>query len=176
MGTSEEINNAQANVIYHMGNLSHFVGDTSQPLHTTKHFNGWVGDNPQEYTTRRSFHSWIDGKFFISIQPPNEIELQKQLRKAQILKRPESKELASGHFLATVNYILEQHKLVEPLYQLDKAGNLSEHSPGKGRLFLEKQLMAGAQMLGDLWFTAWKEAPPDRFLQSYLAKRKIEKK
>ena len=91
-------------------------------------------------------------------------------------QRPESKELGSGHFLATVNYILEQHKLVEPLYQLDKAGNLSEDSPDKGRLFLEKQLLAGAQMLGDLWFTAWKEAPPDRFLQSYLAKRKIEKK
>ena len=176
MGTSEEINNAQANVIYRMGILSHFVGDTSQPLHTTKHFNGWVGDNPQEYTTRRSFHSWIDGKFFISTQPPNEIGLQKQLRTAQVLKRPESKELASGHFLAAVNYILEQHKLVEPLYQLDKAGNLSGDSPGKGHLFLEKQLLTGAQMLGDLWFTAWKEAPPDRFLQSYLAKRKIEKK
>ena len=154
MAPPGEINNPQANVIYYMGILSHFVGDTSQPLHTTKHFNGWASDNPQECSTRRSFHSWIGGKFFISIQPPNEVESKKKLRKAQgktqFLKRPESKELASGHFPAAVNYILEQHKLVEPLYQSDKAGNLSESSPGKGRLFLEKQLLAGAQMLGEL--------------------------
>ena len=29
-------------------------------------------------------------------------------------------------------------------------------------------------MLGNLWFTAWKEAPPDRFLQVYLAQRKLK--
>ena len=137
-------------VFEEMGVLSHFVGDTSQPLHTTKYFNGWASNNPQEYTTHQSFHSWIDGKFFISIQPPNEVESQKKLRESLFLKRPESKELSIGHFPAAVNYILEQHKLFEPLYQLDKAGNLSESSPGKGRLFLEKQLLAGAQMLGDL--------------------------
>ena len=28
-------------------------------------------------------------------------------------------------------------------------------------------------MLGDLWYTAWKEAPPDKFLQGYLARRKL---
>ncbi|MDP6904775.1 MAG: hypothetical protein QF406_10040 [Verrucomicrobiota bacterium] len=176
MGTQQEIKNAQANVIYRMGILSHFVGDTSQPLHTTKHFNGWTGDNPNDYTTRRSFHSWIDGKFFINTQPPNEVKLQKQLRPAKLLIRPESKELASGHFQASLNYILKQHELVVPLYQLDKDGHLSEDSPDKGRLFLEKQLLVGAQMLGDLWFTAWKEAPPDRFLQGYLAKRKLNNK
>jgi len=176
MGTQQEIKNAQANVIYRMGILSHFIGDTSQPLHTTKHYNGWTGDNPKDYTTRRSFHSWIDGKFFISTRPPKEAVLGKKLRKAALLKRPESKELASGHFQAAVNYVLEQHQLVVPLYQLDKDGHLSEDSPDKGHLFLEKQLLVGAQMLGDLWFTAWKEAPPDRFLQGYLAKRKLNKK
>ena len=72
MGTPQEISNAQANVIYRMGILSHFVGDASQPLHTTKHYNGWVGNNPKQYTTRRSFHSWIDGKFFVSTQAPNQ--------------------------------------------------------------------------------------------------------
>jgi hypothetical protein len=43
-------------------------------------------------------------------------------------------------------------------------------------VFFEGQLLKGSQMLGNLWITAWKEAPPDRFLQSYLAKRKLEKK
>ena len=50
-GTPEEIANAEANVVYVMGVMGHFVGDGSQPLHTTVNFNGWVGDNPHGYTT-----------------------------------------------------------------------------------------------------------------------------
>ena len=64
-GTPEEIANAQANIIYVMGVMGHYVGDASQPLHTTMHFNGWVGDNPHGYTTNRTFHPWIDGGYFI---------------------------------------------------------------------------------------------------------------
>ena len=36
-GTPEEIANAQANIIYIMGVMGHYVGDGSQPLHATKH-------------------------------------------------------------------------------------------------------------------------------------------
>src|ERR1041384_5985016 len=46
-GTSGEIRNAQENAIHLMGVLGHFVGDATQPLHTTKHYNGWIGDNPK---------------------------------------------------------------------------------------------------------------------------------
>jgi len=72
--------------------------------------------------------------------------------------------------------VLAQHQLVEPLYQLEKEKKLSPDTPAAGRAFLEGQLLKGSKMLGNLWFTAWKEAPPDRFLQSYLAKRKLENK
>jgi hypothetical protein len=54
-GTPGEIANAQADIVYVMGVMGHFVGDGSQPLHTTVHFNGWVGDNPKGYTTGRLF-------------------------------------------------------------------------------------------------------------------------
>ena len=64
-GTPEEIANAQADCIYVMGVMGHFVGDGSQPLHTTKYFNGWdATDNPKGYTTSQKFHSWIDGGYF----------------------------------------------------------------------------------------------------------------
>ncbi len=62
-GTPEEIANAQANVVYVMGVMGHYVGDGAQPLHTTMHFNGWVGENPKGYSTR-PIHSWIDGGYF----------------------------------------------------------------------------------------------------------------
>jgi hypothetical protein len=176
MGTAEEIANARANVVYRMGILSHFVGDAAQPLHTTKHFNGWVGDNPKGYTTSRRFHSKIDGGFFRATTAPNATALQLRLRPAALLKRPAARAGASGQFQAALNFILAQHRLVEPLYQLEKEKKLSVETPAAGRAFMEGQLLKGSQMLGDLWFTAWKEAPPDRYLQSYLAKRKLEKK
>ena len=41
-GTPVEIANAEADCVYMMGVMGHFVGDGSQPLHTTKYFNGWM--------------------------------------------------------------------------------------------------------------------------------------
>jgi hypothetical protein len=62
-GTPEEISNARANILYVMGVMGHYVGDGAQPLHTTKHHNGWVGANPNNYTKWPGLHSWIDGGF-----------------------------------------------------------------------------------------------------------------
>ncbi len=173
MGTVEETQNARANVIYRMGILSHYVGDASQPLHTTKHFNGWVGPNPKDYTTSKRFHAWIDGGFFKATQAPDRNALAKQLHPAQRIQRPDKKDLASGHFQYALNYILAQHKLMEPLYQLDKEKKLTPENSADGKQFLETQLIIGAQTLANLWQTAHLEAPPDRFLQTYLAQRKL---
>jgi hypothetical protein len=176
MGTPEEIANARANVIYRMGILSHFVGDAAQPLHTTKHFNGWIGDNPNQYTTSRRFHSWIDGGFLNASGGHDEKALLAKVRPAQRPATPETNKNASGRFQYVVQYILGQHALVEPLYQLNKTGNLSPDKPAKGKAFLQAQLSKSGRVLGNLWFTAWQEAPPDKFLQSYLAKRKLKQK
>ena len=40
---------------------------------------------------------------------------------------------------------------------------------------MQTQLQKSGSVLGDMWFTAWQEAPPDKYLQSYLAKRKLKK-
>ena len=37
--------------LFYAGWLGHYVGDGSQPLHTTDKYNGWVGANPNGYTT-----------------------------------------------------------------------------------------------------------------------------
>ena len=77
-------------------------------------------------------------------------------------------------FQATMLFLIEQNKLVEPLYQMDKDGRLSPDAPngGEGKIFLEKQLLKSAQLLGDFWFSAWQQAPPDTFLRTQLTKRK----
>ena len=173
-GTPEEVANAQQNIIYVMGVMGHYVGDGSQPLHTTKHFNGWVGKNPNHYTTNRTFHSWIDGGYIhrAGVKPE---DLFAKVRPAKALPLVESRGTQTNVFPIVMSYLLDQFKLVEPLYQLNRDGKL----PGKkeivpeGRDFITGQMMKAGEMLGDLWITAWQNAPPDTFLKSQLAKRKL---
>ena len=172
-GTPAEISNAQANVVYVMGVMGHFVGDGSQPLHTTIHFNGWVGDNPRGFTTNHSFHSWIDGGYFRKTGEPKFEALAGRIHPAQTIGEPGR---ADGLFRAVVAYLVEQNKLVEPLYQLEKDGKLTgEDGPGlAGRPFLDDQLVKGGQMLGNIWLTAWLQAPEDLFLRHQLEQRRAE--
>src|SRR5207244_2207517 len=39
--TASDRDTARANAIYYAGVLGHYVGDGSQPLHVSIHFNGW---------------------------------------------------------------------------------------------------------------------------------------
>jgi len=72
-----------------------------------------------------------------------------------------------------LKYIAAQNQLVEPLYELEKDGKLSgEGETGlKGKAFLDEQLIKGGQMLGNIWFTAWKDAPEDTHLERELKER-----
>jgi len=169
-GTPEEIANAKANIIYVMGVMGHFVGDGSQPLHTTVHFNGWVGDNPHGYTTSMKFHSWIDGGYF---RQTGGIKVKSLVDKIHPAQRIASAGEPDGMFRATVAYLAAQNKLVEPLYEMEKEGKLTgEAGRGmEGRAFLDGQLVKAGQMLGNIWYTAWLEAPEDQYLAGQLQQR-----
>jgi len=172
-GTPEEVANAQADVVYLMGVMGHFVGDGSQPLHTTKHHHGWTGVNPQHYSTNYSIHSWIDGGYLQQFGV-DVARLRGKLRPARVLPGPLPPNSASHPFSVIMTYLLEQHSRVETLFELEHAGKLSgrrELSP-EGYDFITGQLRKGAEMLGDLWLTAWQQAPPDMYLRSALMKRK----
>jgi len=173
-GTPEEIANAQANVIYTMGVMGHHVGDASQPLHTTIHHHGWKGENPHHYSTRESFHGWIDGGYFRKIGGANFKEMQSRLRSAQLVSINGRTARPEETFQVVMTFILEQQKLVESLYQLDQDGKLTgDGELGlQGRAFLEGQLMKSSQLLGDIWYSAWQQSPPDTYLKSQLARRK----
>ena len=173
-GTSEEIANAQANILYIMGVMGHYVGDAAQPLHTTVHHHGWVGDNPNHYTGNGSFHSWIDGGFFNKIGGADVKGIKSKLRPAQLVSMNGRSAKPEEMFQAAMLFIIEQHKMVEPLYQLEKDGKLSgDGEKGReGQAFLEGQLQKAGQMLGDIWFSAREQASVDTFLKTQLARRK----
>jgi hypothetical protein len=169
-GTPEDAANAQADVVYVMGVMGHYVGDGSQPLHTTRHFNGWVGANPKGYTTSLRFHSWIDGGYF---KKTGGIKAEPLLGKIHPAERLSSARDAGGMFKQVVAYVVEGNKLVEPLYDMDKNGQLTgEGDKGlEGRPLLDGQIVKAGQMLGNLWYTAWREAPEDTYLERQLRER-----
>ena len=173
-GTPEEIANAQANIIYVMGVMGHYVGDAAQPLHVTKHFNGWAGENPKGYTTARTFHAWIDSGFLMKTGGISAAALSTRIKPAVFLSPPSETGGRSPMFVTVLDYIVAQQAKVEPLYELEKAGKLNAESTqtADGRTFLEEQILTAGHMLGSLWMTAWKEAPADTYLVSQLVQRK----
>ena len=169
-GTPEEIANAQQNVIYIMGVMGHFAGDASQPLHTTKHFNGWIGDNPKRFATNHTIHGWIDGGFIRRAEIRFD-ELKPKVRAAKAIWQ-------NGHpdndvFDESMQFLLAQCALVERLYELDRDGHLSSgrQDTTRGREFIADQLLKGGEFLGDLWYSAWKSARVDSYLRSELSRR-----
>jgi hypothetical protein len=175
-GTPEEIANAKADCIYVMGVMGHYVGDGSQPLHTSKHFDGWIGDNPNGYTIgpvngeRARIHSWIDGGYLKKTGGLKFDALAGKIHPAEKIANAHEPE---GMFRDVVTYIVEQNKYVAPLYQMEKDGQLSgEGEKGMvGRPFLEGQIVKAGQMLGNIWLTAWLDAPEDKYLQAQLNQR-----
>ena len=172
-GTAAEIENAQENVIYLMGVMGHFVGDGSQPLHTTIYFNGWFGPNPHGYTTDRTFHAWIDGGYF---RATGGLKPEMMIGQIHPAERIGNSLQPDDTFRMVMAYLVDQNELVRPLYQLERDGKLSgEGEKGlEGKIFLEQQLAKAGQMLGDLWLTAWLEAPEDTHLESQLEARRME--
>ncbi len=169
-GTAVEIANAEADCVYVMGVMGHFVGDSSQPLHTTKYFNGWIGDNPKNFTTRQNFHAWIDGGYF---RKTGGIKVDQLVGGIQPASRLANSDEPDVVFHDVVDFIVAGNKYVEPLYQMEKDGQLTgEGDKGKeGLPFLNGQLVKAGQMLGNLWLTAWLDAPEDTYLERQLQQR-----
>ncbi|MDF9826888.1 hypothetical protein M2103_000117 [Ereboglobus sp. PH5-5] len=177
-GTAEEIAQAKANILYVMGTMGHYVGDGCQPLHVTKHFNGWAGPNPNGYTRARTIHSWIDSGLFNKTGGIDAAMIADRAKPAERLSNaPDDPAGRDPIFVQILAYIEGQLPAVEQIYIYEKAGKLDPAQPQskEGRALLENQLLRGAKMLGDLWYTAYKDAGPDNYLITSLKARQTRK-
>ncbi len=174
LGTPDEILNAQANILYVMGVMAHYVGDCAQPLHTTKHHNGWVGDNPKGYTSWDRLHSWIDGGIIgkTGLRFPQLAGRVQPATAISLAARPDGRD---PMFVAVVAYLQSQHQHVESIYRLEKEGKLGQGETGvvaeETRAFVQDRLLEGGQMLSAIWLTAHRNAVPDTFLRTSLIRR-----
>ncbi|HWR37764.1 MAG TPA: nuclease [Clostridia bacterium] len=135
---------AEAAVLHYAGWLGHYVGDAANPLHTTVKYNGWVGPNPNGYSTERDVHWKMEG-LFVSRNLD-------QLPFADLVAAPKKLDHPFEDYIA---YMRESQGKVERVYQIEKACGFEGAGTPESREFMRQQLGRGAQMLLNLWYTAW---------------------
>lgn len=132
-------------IIFYAGWLGHYVGDGSQPLHTTIRYNGWVGPNPHGYTTAHTIHWEFEGPFVTANIHAAEV----QARMAP------TRSIPSDIFDPFVVYLRQSATHVEQVYLLEKSSGFIGAGTSESRAFTAERLAAGASMLRDLVYSAW---------------------
>ena len=130
-----------------IGLWSHFVGDGSQPLHVTVHYNGWGNyPNPQGFTTDH-IHSPFESDYVHA----NVAEAA--VRAAMAAPR----ECGCRINDRTASYLADTAGAVAPLYGMWKAGDFATATP-TGVKFAANHVARGAAELRDLIVMAWKDS------------------
>lgn len=144
---AEDRRRREALILGTIGALAHYVGDGSQPLHLSVHYNGW-GDypNPKGYTRER-----IHGPFEGALVRGGVTAAAVRAKLAPF--RPCGCPLEQR----TAQYLGTAFALVEPLYALEKAGGLRGGDP-RGVALATDRLALAASELRDLLVEAWRAA------------------
>ena len=127
-----------------IGVWSHYVGDASQPLHVSVHYEGWgVYPNPNGYTMK-DFDAQFEGDFVRD-------NLMRSGVAAEVGPyRPCSCSIEDR----TKALLLASLAQFEPLYALEKGGGLGPRDP-RGIAFTNARLAAGAAAVRDTIVDAW---------------------
>lgn len=135
----------EALLMANLADLAHFVGDGSQPLHTSYHHNGW-GDfpNPNGYSTERLHVPW-EGSYVKGAVTP-------QSARAAM---PAFADCGCPVEKRVIAYLTRTNSFVIPFYQLWKEDGFK---PGdaRGAAFATERVGAGAAELRDLIVLAWR--------------------
>ena len=109
----------EAITLHDIGIWSHYVGDASQPLHVSIHFNGW-GDfpNPKGYTTK-PIHAYFEGEF-----------VKRNLTRSAVgAEVSPYQPCACSIRQSTRALLLESMAEVEPFYALQREGAFKRGDP-----------------------------------------------
>ncbi|HUP43914.1 MAG TPA: hypothetical protein VM779_00215 [Thermoanaerobaculia bacterium] len=152
-GTTERAQ-LEREIIHSAGILGHYVSDSANPHHSTMHYNGWaLAENPHDFATDCGTHSRFESVFV-----SRAVELE------QVTPKLADPVLRTDYFVTALDFIRASNALVTDLYTLDRDGAFDpfNRNPQQGIAFASDRLAAGASMLRDLWWSAWRnsaEAP-----------------
>jgi hypothetical protein len=128
-----------------LGVWAHYVGDASQPMHVSVHYNGWgEGPNPEGFVTGPGLHAKFESDF-----------VDAHISKAEVAAALRSYQ-DCGCVLGqrTQAYLTASQKDLLTLYRLEKVGGFDTASPD-GKRFAIQRIAEGAAMLRDLVTDAW---------------------
>jgi len=136
----------QALAVRDLGILAHYVGDASQPMHVSIHYNGWGANqpNPQGYTNNH-IHVPFEGPFVYAYVDAA------MVRADMTPYRDCHCQIAAW----TADYLGETRTQVIPLYELYKTVGF-ETGDARWRVFAAARLAAGADALRDAVIDAWR--------------------
>ncbi|HEX3436313.1 MAG TPA: S1/P1 nuclease [Pseudacidobacterium sp.] len=141
----EDTKPVEAAILFYAGWLGHYVGDGSQPLHTTVNYNGWVGkENPNGYTTDHTIHWQFEGLYVAA-----------NIKESDVKPLVTPVHPIGDEFDDYMAYLRHSSTLVERVYQLDKAHGFDGAGTSEAKQFTSERLAAGASMLRDLIYAAW---------------------
>lgn len=132
-------------IAFYAGWLGHYVGDGSNPLHTTIQYNGWTGPNPNGYTTAHQVHYQFESPFIATNIHSGDVAA----------KMSAVKTIDGDVFDAYVAYLRQTATGVEKVYQFEKAGGWVGQGTPDSRAFAIERIAAGASMLRDMIYAAW---------------------
>lgn len=132
-----------------LGYWAHFVGDASQPLHVSIHYNGWGKDypNPKGYTLEPIHGPFEEAYVYSNVT----------LKSVQAAM-PAPADCGATIQLCTSGYLKRTLAEVEPLYDLYKAGAFARPGEPRAKAFATTRVAAAAAMLRDLVVRAWRES------------------
>lgn len=128
-----------------LGVWSHYVGDASQPLHVSVHYNGW-GDypNPENFADAPDIHGRFERDFVNA--NITERDIAARMRPYQPCGCG-IREHAQSYLLATLGHVRD-------VYRLDTAHAFDAATPA-ARDFVAARIADGANMLRDMVEDAW---------------------
>jgi hypothetical protein len=143
---AEDLRRREELTLRDIGVLAHYVGDGSQPMHLSVHFNGWGNQfpNPQGYTLEK-IHVAFEGPF---------VRDQVPIASVRAAMKP-YKACTAWIETCVQGYLKETASYVVPLYEIEKRGGFRDAGTAEGRAFATERLAAGASELRDLIVRAW---------------------
>jgi hypothetical protein len=136
-------------IINTAGTLGHYVADSANPHHATINHNGWIMPNPHGYPVDCGTHSRFESTYISHAVEPKDVTPK--------LASPARR---TNYFDTALDFIKASNALTERLYQIDKDGGFDIFRPVQPVAFefATDRLAAGASMLRDLWWSAWKNS------------------
>jgi hypothetical protein len=150
---SRERDFIERDIIHVAGVLGHFVADSSNPHHATFNYNGWVLPNPNHYPTDCDTHARFETVF-----------VSHAIFLDDVTSRVAPPMLRKNYFVTAVQSVQESNALVETLYRMDRDGAFDVFRPvtPEAKAFTAGRIAAGASLLRDLWWSAWRNSETPR--------------